>query len=209
MLKPIKTLLLATSILLLSSCAGKYALIKPAETNFTSRGKEKINFSYKYEVLKIAGNRKYVKKEGKKGIRLVALKISNHTPDSITFQKDFTILADYNEVDILPTKTVYDELKQIVPLYLLYLLLTPTTLSKTETRNGITTSENIFPIGLIIGPGIAAGNMIAAGSANSKFEEELRKHELHNKTIAPGETAYALIGIREAGFRPLHLKTIK
>ena len=194
MLKPVKTLFLATSVcLLLASCAGKYSLTRPPEINFTNRGKEKIQLSYKYEVLKIAGNKKYVKKEEKNGIKLVALKISNQTQDSITFQKDFTILADYHEVNILPTKTVYNELKQTVSLYLLYLLLTPTTLSKTETSNAYTTSENIFPIGLIIKPDIAAGNMIAAGSANNKFKEELQQHELHNKTIPPGQTIYALI----------------
>jgi hypothetical protein len=43
----------------------------------------------------------------------------------------------------------------------------------TTTSNGYYTETkpaNSFPIGLIVGPGLAGGNMIAASSANKNFK---------------------------------------
>lgn len=54
----------------------------------------------------------------------------------------------------------------------------------------------MIPIGLIIGPGIAAGNLIAASSANKKFKNDLREYSLQGKRIPKGETVYGLIEIR-------------
>lgn len=156
------------------------------------------------------GNKKYVKKEAKNNLRLIALKITNNTGSPVEYQKDFIVLADNNEIEVLPTNVAYNQLKQGVPIYLLYLLLTPTQLTKTETNtSGMTKTENIFPLGLILGPGLAFGNMIAAGTANAKFKKELEDYSIFNKSIAAGETAYAIVAIKEAGFRPLRIKKLR
>jgi hypothetical protein len=49
--------------------------------------------------------------------------------------------------------------------------LSPTQFMKTETNSyGFTETSSSFPIGLILGPGLAGGNMIAASSANKKIQ---------------------------------------
>jgi hypothetical protein len=88
-------------------------------------------------------------------------------------------------------------LKQGVPVYLLYLLLTPMNLY---------TGDDVTPIGLVLGPGIAFGNMIGAGGANQNFLKELESFNLMNKSIQPGETLYGIIGIRDSGYNPITIK---
>jgi len=90
----------------------------------------------------------------------------------------------------------YGLIKQKVPFYLFYLLLTPTQL---------TVNEDSFPIGYVLGPGLAAGNMAVASTANSRLKKELTDFDLFGKTIKPGQTLYGLIGIPEGGFLPLRV----
>jgi hypothetical protein len=66
-------------------------------------------------------------------------------------------------------------------------------------------SGNI-PIGLVIGPGIALGNMFVASGANKRFREELLDNDLENRAIANGESFYGLITIKDNGFMPLSFK---
>ena len=84
------------------------------------------------------------------------------------------------------------------------MLLTPTQLYTGETNsNGET---DTFPIGLILGPGITAGNMIGAGTANTNFLNELEENYLYNKEIKAGETVYGIVGIYDFGYSPLTLE---
>lgn len=100
----------------------------------------------------------------------------------------------------MDSQATFKTLKQSVASHLFYLLLTPVSIYRTETSNGFTETENIFPIGLILGPGIAGGNMIAAGSANKKFNQELMDYNIN------GETKFGLIGIRSKSYDALMLK---
>jgi hypothetical protein len=70
---------------------------------------------------------------------------------------------------------IIQTVKQSPASYLWYLLLTPVQFysGSTTTSNGYYTETkpaNSFPIGLIVGPGLAGGNMIAASSANKNFK---------------------------------------
>jgi hypothetical protein len=51
--------------------------------------------------------------------------------------------------------------------------------------------------------------MIAAGSANKKFEQELMEFDINGTTIPQGETRYGLIGIQSDSFDSLQLKVDK
>jgi hypothetical protein len=78
---------------------------------------------------------------------------------------------------------------------------------KTETNSyGYTETSSSFPIGLILGPGLAGGNMIAASSANKKFNTDLNDYDLNGKTIKKGETSYGLIGINSTNFDSIKIK---
>jgi hypothetical protein len=86
--------------------------------------------------------------------------------------------------------------------------LTPTQLttgSSTINSNGTISSASRLPIGLILGPGIAFGNMAVAGTANQNFLRELNEYNLINKTITPGQTVFGLIGVNDIGYNPVRI----
>ena len=77
----------------------------------------------------------------------------------------------------------------------------------TETNsNGFQETTSSRPIGLVVGPGLAGGNMIAAGSANKKFKTEMLEYNINGTLIKKGETRYGLIGIKSDSFDSLKLK---
>jgi len=188
-------------IIILNSCASGYQMIEPNKVNYNSNDtKNGILLEYKYDLL----SKKYAKKETKKGVKVVAIKITNNSENDIVFGKDIKLSYENgNELYIMDNNKVFKSLKQNTATYLLYLLLTPMNLYTTE--NGQQTSST--PIGLIVGPGLAGGNMIAAGSANKKFKTELLKFDINGTTIKKGETKSGLIGIKSDNYDAIKIKT--
>jgi hypothetical protein len=156
-----------------------------------------------YDLLK----KKYAKKEEKKGIRIVAVKITNNSGKDMQFGKDFRLSYENgNQINIVNNEYAFKTLKQSTASYLFYLLLAPINLTTTETNNnGTTETNNIFPIGLILGPAIAGGNMIAAGTANKKFEQDLLGYNITDKVVKDGETIVGLISIQSDRYDALKL----
>ncbi|MEN7546447.1 hypothetical protein AAG747_00920 [Rapidithrix thailandica] len=195
------TLLLAGCIL--TSCASGYHTIAPNQINYSSTtSNNEIEFSYKYDVLHERGNKKYAKKESKKGIKLVAVKVVNNSGKPFIFGKDMYVYSGNMPVTLLESAHVHRELKQNVPIYLLYLLMTPAKLTTTSSDG----SSSSIPFGLVLGPGITAINMGVSGSANTKFKRELTANILNDRQINPGETVYGFIGIADSGYNVLTLK---
>ncbi|MBX2841830.1 MAG: hypothetical protein KTR26_08655 [Flammeovirgaceae bacterium] len=65
--------------LILSSCASSFHTVNPQNVFYqSSSNQDNVSFSYKYEVLHERGNKKYAKKEAKKGIKLVVVKVENN-----------------------------------------------------------------------------------------------------------------------------------
>ena len=91
----------------------------------------------------------------------------------------------------------------------MHLLWTSTTVT-TNSSDGHKSSSNteVYPVGLIIGPAVALGNMAVASSANKKFKEELDRYSIFNRVIKKGETGYFLIAISSTTFQPINLKII-
>ena len=163
-MKIIKITLLLVTIMLLTSCASGYKMIEPKSINYISTDlNNEVKLEYKYDLL----NKKYAKKEVKKGVKLVAVKITNLSNRDLMFEREIKLnYANGNEIFILESNKVFETLKQSTATYLFYLLLTP--MNFYTTSNGEQTSST--PIGLVVGPGLSGGNMIAASSAkkNSK-----------------------------------------
>ncbi|WP_187696336.1 hypothetical protein [Xanthovirga aplysinae] len=166
-------------------------------------------FEYKYDVLREKKNKKYAKKESKKGIKVVGVKITNNTGQALTYNEDLKLFSAGYAISPIEPQFVYGELKQGVPIYLLYLLLTPSKFNYWESENGVVKNQSSFPIGLILGPGISGGNMLVAGTANQNFLKELKTKNLIGKEIKNGETVSGLIGMRNMGYAPLELKVIE
>jgi len=204
-MKIFKPLLFLLSVMFLTSCASGYKVIEPRSINYISTNESNgVTLSYKYDLLE----KKYAKKEEKKDIKLVAIKITNSTENDLMFGRDIKLTYE-NGSEVIPmeNESVFKNLKQSAASYLFYLLLTPVNLYTTKTTNGVQETTSATPIGLILGPGLAAGNMIAAGSANKKFKEELLEYNLNGTIIKAGETKHGLIGIKSDSFDALKIKT--
>lgn len=193
-------------IFFLFSCASSYKPIQPDTVNYSGTSTEGgVTLGYRYDVLREKGNKKYAKREPLKGIRVIALKVTNGTNTPLTIGQNCSLMSPVGPVSMVDPSVVHSQLKQGVPIYLLYLLMTPVNLTVTKsTSTSIETSRT--PIGLILGPALTIGNMAAAGGANQNFLKELQKYNLANKTINPGETVYGLIGIRDIGVNPIRLQ---
>jgi hypothetical protein len=209
MIKMIRFSLLLACAIVLNSCASGYKKINPETINYASKNFESnIILEYKYDLLE----KKYKKKETKNNIKLIAVKITNNTEKEIVLGRDFKLSYENgNEVNLIETEKIFKTIKQSPASYLWYLLLSPLQLysGTTTTSNGFYTETkptNTFPIGLIAGPGLAGGNMIAASSANKNFKNELMKFDLNGKTIKKGETVYGLIGSNSGSYDSIKIK---
>jgi hypothetical protein len=209
MKKMIKISSLLAFAMLMNSCASGYKKINPETINYVSKSIESnILLEYKYDLL----GKKYKKKETKNNIKLIAVKITNNTEKEIVLGRDFKLSYENgNEVSLIETEKLFKTIKQSPASYLWYLLLAPVQLQSgtTTTSNGFYTETkpaNTFPIGLIAGPGLAAGNMIAASSANKNFKNELMQFDLNGKTIKKGETVYGLIGSNSNSYDSIKVK---
>lgn len=198
----LRPLLLLLAAAVFSSCASSYHSVQPATAQFTSAMQDpEFEFSYRYDVLRERGNKKYAKKEVKNGVKLVAIKIVNTSENDLIFGQHLNLYSGNSPVAVLDTEIIHKQLKQGVPIYLLYMLLFPMNLTLT-TEN----SQSQTPVGLVLAPGITGLNMAIAGTANSNFKKELVANNLKNRTIKSGETVYGLVGIMDRGYSPLVLK---
>jgi len=203
-MKILKLTILFLTMLTLTNCASGYKTIEPASLQFLSTSEaDGIKLEYRYNLL----DKKYAKKEIKKGVRLVAVKVTNNSTKDITFGKDVVLGFDNgSEAYVFDNNYTTKTLKQGTLSYLFYLLLTPLNLYTYDTSSyGGQEVTSSTPVGLILGPGLAGGNMIAAGSANKKFETEMTNYNINGAVIKKGETKYGLLGIKADGFDALKL----
>ncbi len=192
-------------LIVLSGCAASYRPINPTTLNYNSHDmQDGIALSYKYDVLKERGNKKYANKESRKGVRVVAVKLTNNTDTTVVIGKDILFYSAQNQLLPLDPMTIKESIKQIVPGYLPYLIFT---LLNVSTSDGYST--HVYPVGLALGPGLTIGNMAVAGSANNSMLKELNEYNILNQDIQKGETVYGIIGIRDLGYSILSAKKIK
>ena len=204
MIKILKISCLAVLVAILNSCASSYQKINPKTLNYASKNIENnILFEYKYDLLK----KKYKKKETKKGVKLIAIKITNNSENDIVFGQDFNLVYENgNIINIIQTDKIFKQIKQSPASYLWYLLLTPMQFNTSTSSNGQVQKSSSTPIGLLIGPGLAGGNMIAASSANKNFKNELLEFDMNGKTIKKGETIYGLVGLTSNNYDSIKIK---
>jgi hypothetical protein len=199
-------LLLLSVLFLLSSCASGYKIINPKSLNYISKNtNEGLVLEYKYDLL---ANKKYQKKELKNNMKLVAVKITNNSEVDYVFGKDVRLsFENGNDALIIGKDIIFNTLKQKSAYHSLYLLLLTARFDKTSRDfTGKETIERGFPIGLIVAPVLAGGNILAATSANKNFKKELTDYDLIGKTIKKGETVYGIVGIQSSSSEALKLK---
>lgn len=190
---------------MLVGCAGSYHAIRPNRIgNYqpTTQVGAPVEFSYHYSALLTNGaNKKYVKKEQKRGYQVVAVQIKNNTATDLNFSRDLELT--FGDRPIMPVGSLQaaNDLKQGVAIYLLYVLGIGQIGGTRDPYTGQTTGGTILPWG----PVAAAGNMIGASSANRNLRNEFAQFDLTNKVLRPGETVYGIIPLRESNVAPLKL----
>ena len=200
-------LLMATT-LLESGCAGAYTPIMAERMNtYTpAPSSSPVQLGYQFDALRWRGrNKKYVKKEAKKGYHVVAVRVTNSSAADINFSRDAVLYYGERAVQPVPGAIAGRDMKQGVAIYLLYLLLNFRLGGNTYYNNygqPITNGGTFLPTG----PFIAGGNILGASLANKNFREELERYDLTNRTIRPGETVYGLLCMREFAVAPLRLE---
>jgi hypothetical protein len=189
-------------IFLFTGCAKSYYALNPTKIVYTaSNSLDEISLNYRYDILREKGNRKISKKEIKYNVKLVAVKVTNNTDKIINIGKNAGFFNGSTMIFPMDAFSTRNVLKQSVPSHLWYLLLTPLTFSFNGSKP--------YPIGLILGPVLSAGNMLAASSANNSFYKELVQYDILYRDIQPGETVFGLVGFSNLDYAPLTLKLIK
>lgn len=181
---------------LTTSCAGSYAPIRPQRiaTYTSSPTAGPVDMAYQYDALHLGGsNKKYVKKEGKRGYHVAAVRVTNNWDRELNFSRDLVLLSGDRPVIPVPATGAAHDMEQGVAIYLLYLLLNFQVGSTRDIRTGATSGGTFIPTG----PFIAIGNMLGASLANINMRKEFESFDLTNRTIKPGETVYGIITLRE------------
>lgn len=197
MSKLYKYLCAFTFLLFITGCAASYKTIDPEKVSYSnSANVDDLEISYKYNVLSSRGNRRFVKRERKKDLSVIAVKLTNHSnaPFTVT-HSNFRIFASNKLLQPVNPSRAAGELKEKNALYLLYSLLF-LTISKED--NGEIKQTNL-PIGIPI----ALGNFMVGMSSNSNIRQNFRQDHIYGKTIQPGEQLSGLAYFYDTNFEPL------
>jgi len=198
--------LILTGIIFLSACAASFSPINPPSLNYDSHdSQDGIELSYQYDALRSRGNKKYANKEAKKGVKLIAVKLTNNTDSVINVGRDMVFYSGRNQIFPVAPLVIKESIKQIVPAYLPYMLLTFLNLYITPENEPTET----YRVGLALGPGITAINMLVAASANQALLDELSYYNIINQDIEAGETVYGILGVRDMGYSPISVKMLE
>jgi hypothetical protein len=200
-----KLIVLYISFAFLSSCATTYKSLAP-KTFGSTEVTDSVSLSYRYGILEESGNKKFAKRERSNSIKVLSVKIVNETKNDLIIGKNCKFYSGNTELVLVDPVAAHKTLKQGVPEYLLYMLLTPVTLNIKDSNSPKT---DVIPIGLGLGPLITLINISAAASANGKFLKELKSFNLIDKEILPGQTVFGLITIRTNDFGPIRLVQVK
>lgn len=189
-------------VLFISGCASTYKAINPPQLYYTAHSsRDSILISYKYNVLQQKGNKKFAKKEQRKGIQIIAIKLTNKTDRTINIRKDITFYSGDTPIYPMAPVDIKNKIRQSVLSYLPYLLLTFTTVIVSNDYSDVS-----YPVGIVVGPGITAANMAVAATANKKLLSELNDYNILDRNIDPGETVYGIIGVRNTGYGPISVR---
>lgn len=201
-----KTLIMGGVVIFFSACATIYKKVEPTKLYYGSESLNKgVSLEYRYNIL----TKKYKKKEWKKNVKLVAVKIANNTDRDLVIGQDIQFrYTNGGRLNLMSHGETYKTLKQNPWGYLFYLFLLNLKFYHTpeEVIDGIYRYRNVVPIGFGIGPGLAFGNMSAVMSSNKKFKKELMEYNILGATVSAGKTLYGLIGVSSQNYDAIELE---
>lgn len=185
--------------LIFAGCAASYKPIRPPTLDYPFHAlHDSILISYRYDVLKSHGNKKVAKKADHRGIKLIAIEITNLNDSVLHIGDDLVFYSGSKQVYPFETKRLKNEIRQFAPGYLAYLLMIPL-----KFHIGVGQNISTFDIGYLLGPVLALTNVVTAAVANNEMMRELEAYNIMNQTIGKDEKIQGLIGIRDFDFNPI------
>ncbi len=172
--------------LLFSACAASYKNLKLESEAFYEKASTKnFDFNYKYNILSTSGNAFFARKENRKGLKLVGVKLENKSNDTIFLLNDLQILSNGKNLEFKTTEESYKLLKQKPVLHLL------------EAFSIVFYSQNGFQGGGIfispIGIFFAIPNVLIAANANNKMYKDFSSYNILKLKIPPHKEGFALL----------------
>ena len=190
-MKSILKLSVLLSAVFLCSCAGFYHAVNPQTINFPQVSKEdKVPVSYRFDVLRDAGNKKMAKKEIKRCMKVVAVKITNNTDSVINVQKDLEFVSSNKSLELISPVDIQNQIRQSSEAYAFYFI------------GGLT----LAPLDIAVFGGIGLGNILVASQANANLLKELTTYDIRNTNINPKESITGIIGYRSSYSDPIYVK---
>ncbi len=121
----------------------------------------------------------------KSNLDAVAVTIENTGDTPLIFGQDIAVQSNGIIIPTHEAEYVYSSIKQKPATHLFYLLLS---FLQLNIQDGTGQTTDSYPIGVVIGPGLAIGNMAVASTANRALNEDLVAFDLKNKIVQPGQT---------------------
>ena len=176
-----------------SGCASGYRLIEPARMDF-NHATDTLNLSegqmlvgWKYNVLKEAGNKKYARNEKHFEVSLLAMSITNWSPDTLFFPGNFTIWTGDDLVIPLYVDEAQDALRQTF----------------VEENAEIGSGDFFADLTYFL------FNASIQGKANKRFQKELSEYYLLDSYVPPGGAVAGLIALPVLKGTPLRFSVEK
>ena len=178
-------------VVFLSSCAGFYHTVKPNTISFPQVTKEdKVPISYRFDILRDAGNKKMSNKEVKHNMKIVAVKLTNNTDSIINVGKNIEFYSANNSLVLMSPVDIKDQIKQSSEAYAFYFI----------------GCISLAPLDIAVFGGIGLGNMLVAGQANKDLLKELTLYDIRNIDIKPKESVIGIIGYHSTYSDPIYIK---
>jgi hypothetical protein len=189
-----------SSFLLLTGCASSYIATRPSEYAYkASSTVDSIEYALCFNVLQKTSNTRYANIEQKVNLRLVAVKLFNHTNSPIILtEENLKFMSGGFEVLYVTPDYYYQKVQRHPGYYFFWLFANPSFVKTTISSGGygppqISQKLIVIPIGIPI----AILNFAIASNANKQFKQHLLDNALLNRTLQPNEYTYGYIFIRK------------
>jgi hypothetical protein len=185
----IKIFFLIATTLLFVACASTHKPIMLTAYHYSTPQElnDSIAVSYNTNVQRISDNGWYAKKEDKRGMVAIGVKVVNYSSQPIVLTKEnFGVYGRDSRKPVLTSLEYSQKIKQRVGIHLLHALYGPWAITWDTDPQGHSTDVHFIyiPIGALIG----IGNAIRASRANQNNAADINRLQIWNKTIpARGE----------------------
>ena len=188
-----KLLITAFCAFFFAGCATTFKPMRQDASDYDSpRDTSGVEVKYMFNPLGASGNTFYAEKARSQGVDVVAVKLTNNTGREIDVKRDLDFYVGNTLATPQNPAASLASVRQRSGSYAWWLLLMLVNGYKTEVRcdsySGCSEDTQFIPIGIILGPVIAFGNMGVAASANGAIIKEIDGKDASRQVLKPGQS---------------------